>query len=358
MHALEYNVVMVLINVANGGWHEPARKAFDNEKELQDLVKLSPALLPGGEPLAVVDELHIPGVGYVDLVGVGAHGELVIVECKLKANPEIRREVVGQVFAYAGGIWRLSFTEFKQQFEARTNLGLFESVQSATSTELDEAEFEAAVTANLASGSFRLVVAVDQITAELRTIIEFVNSHTIETVQVQALELDYSRDGAVELLNPVVYGVEAPKKATTAGTKWTAVTVDEQITAKCTTADAAWLRRLIEHAQRAGHLYFGSGVTPGMSGRYTVDAADISLWSIYLYDSGPRISVNMGTLAYKASAQRAFGWLGTLNSEPALAPFLAEVTEANLNKYPSIPASVFVPSVADLFLSSIDRLIG
>src|SRR4051794_32274419 len=110
---------MVLIRHAGGAWHEPTTSAYANERELQNLVKLSPALLPGADALAVVDEFWVPGIGSADLVGVGALGDITIVECKLKANPEIRREVVGQTFAYAGGLWRMTYDDFALTFANR-----------------------------------------------------------------------------------------------------------------------------------------------------------------------------------------------------------------------------------------------
>lgn len=45
-------------------------------------------------------EFNIPGIGLVDLVCVDDQDTLTIIECKLAANPQIRREVVGQIIAY------------------------------------------------------------------------------------------------------------------------------------------------------------------------------------------------------------------------------------------------------------------
>lgn len=47
-----------------------------------------------------------------DLVGVDGGGRITIVECKLRANPQIRREIVGQVPAYAGAIWQMGTDDF------------------------------------------------------------------------------------------------------------------------------------------------------------------------------------------------------------------------------------------------------
>src|SRR2546421_792790 len=102
-------------------WRAPKVSAYPDEKALQLLIAQSPGLLPcsteGG--MAVVTELSLPPVGYVDVVGVGPQGNITLVECKLKANPEIRRQVVGQVFAYAAGLWKLSYEAFDQAFSAR-----------------------------------------------------------------------------------------------------------------------------------------------------------------------------------------------------------------------------------------------
>lgn len=45
-----------------------------------------------------------------------ASGQMTLVECKLAANPEICRNVIGPVFAYAAGLWRLSCDAFNRRF--------------------------------------------------------------------------------------------------------------------------------------------------------------------------------------------------------------------------------------------------
>ena len=179
---------MVLIRQVGGVWHQPEISDYLNEKELQDLVKLSPSLLPGDSPIAVVDEFNVPGIGSVDLLGVGISGEITIVECKLRANPEIRREVVGQVFAYAGGLWRMTYDNFAATFSRRAGKSLMTAVGNLQDGPDDEVEFRQAVTQRLDAGEFRLIIVVDEITSELKTIVEYLNHNTLRTVQVLALE--------------------------------------------------------------------------------------------------------------------------------------------------------------------------
>ena len=349
---------MVLVRRGHGAWHEPESSSFENEKALQKLVKVSPSLLPGGEQLAVVAELWIPAVGFVDLIGIGADGKVIIVECKLRANPEIRREVIGQVLSYAGGLWRMTYDEFDAAFAARAGTSMYEAVKQSTATELEESQFREAVKANLSSGSFRLVVAIDEITAELRTIVEFLNDHTVPTVQIVALELRYSRDGDVELLIPVVYGEEAAEKKSRASSaaRWNETTFAEAIKVRATPEAAAFLNRVIAHGQRHGHhLFYGSGATPGMSCFYSIGGVPTSVWAIYLQENGPRLALSLGSIRSKVSADAAMKWVNEMRTDPALNELLASTSVEDLHKYPQLPVSSLLdPSTQDAFLASLD----
>jgi hypothetical protein len=55
--------------------------------------------------VVAVNELWVPPVRSADVVAVSADARIWIVECKLHSNPEIRRHVVGQILAYAAGLW-------------------------------------------------------------------------------------------------------------------------------------------------------------------------------------------------------------------------------------------------------------
>src|SRR5205814_2018420 len=92
----------------------------------------------------------------------------------------------------------------------------------------DEERFRETLAANLRDGRFRLVIAVDEITDEIKRIVLFLNEHTSTDLQVQALELGFIADEGVEILVPAVYGTENRKPATTASSsmrKWTEDTV-------------------------------------------------------------------------------------------------------------------------------------
>src|SRR4051794_25502430 len=102
----------MLIRHNGGDWHEPVMTAYENEATLQKLLADTPRLLPGAQtgPALVVSELHVLA-GYIDMVAISLEGEITLVECKLRANSEIRRHIVGQVFAYASSLWRCSYDQ-------------------------------------------------------------------------------------------------------------------------------------------------------------------------------------------------------------------------------------------------------
>jgi hypothetical protein len=94
----------------------------------------------------------------------------VVVEVKLRTNPEARRAVVAQVLAYAAALHGASVEEFERDILAR-HLGgrdFFDVVREAAQAEIaDEEDFRATLHAALQTGGFRLVLVLDQVPQEL-----------------------------------------------------------------------------------------------------------------------------------------------------------------------------------------------
>jgi hypothetical protein len=202
---------MLIRRVGGGSWHAPRTTAYTNEAELRDLLAETPSLLPGIDerPTAVAKELPISGTGKADVVIVDASGEITVVECKLRANPEIRRHVVGQLLAYSSAISQMSFAEFDDAFaRSRANSSLSDAL--VADSDLDE-ELRAAVDDNLRSGSMRLIIAVDEITDELKHIVSYLNFHMTD-VNFLALEMRRAVGEGVEVLLPETYGEESARE--------------------------------------------------------------------------------------------------------------------------------------------------
>ncbi|MFZ2056349.1 MAG: hypothetical protein WAV54_02925 [Acidimicrobiales bacterium] len=217
---LDLEAAPVLVRHDGSRWHNPEVKAYDNEAHFEKILAEEPQILPGvGVGAAVVRQLQVPGTGPADLVAVGPSGAITVCECKLAANPEIRRTVIGQVFAYASGLWRLSYEQFDSAWQMRSkdHASLLASVCADEDGDNRE-EFRSTVAQNLADGDFRLILAVDSITSELKRIVEYLNAHTRAGTSVIALELGFGQEAGVEILIPRVYGVElAASKGASSG---------------------------------------------------------------------------------------------------------------------------------------------
>lgn len=353
---------MLLIRRGDGEWHEPEVSRYENERALQDLVMKSPSLLPGMTPMAIVDEFSIPGIGSIDLVGVGPTGEITVVECKLRANPQIRREVVGQVFAYAGGLWKMPYEQFAANFERRARVPLIDALSELGEGQVDEPTLRLEIGRRLEEGDLRLIITVDEITPELRTIIEYLNEHTVNAVQVLALELGFAKEGDLELLIPSVYGEEtASRKArSTAVNQWTAASFAEALERVDDDAVKAFIERLLDHGAEQGHApNYGTGRNPTLSYFYLLGGQSRSLWQVVLHENGPHLVISFGSIL-KWSLERATRLLADLTASPELAAALVAMSADDLNRYPSIPITTALADkkVQDQFFASLDALIA
>jgi hypothetical protein len=200
----------ILLRSLGGDWRRADPRAYVNEDELQALLKRSPEIIPRNPPDLphVVYCREFPVGDYaVDLVGVGSDGSVSLIECKLAHSREAKRTVVGQVLEYAAGMWRMGPAEFERAFASRTGIPPLDGIRDARLDGWDEAVFRERLGDNLARGSFRILIAVDRISPELRGIIEYVNSRPGD-LRLVGLELPYFTDGNFEILIPETYGDE------------------------------------------------------------------------------------------------------------------------------------------------------
>jgi len=92
----------------------------------------------------------------------------------------------------------MPFEDFDRRWRQRTGIGLADLVANEAAQHgfaWDRDGFAMAVASNLNDGRFTLVEAVDEITAELRRIIEYLSAHTLGDLDVVALELGYVAEG-------------------------------------------------------------------------------------------------------------------------------------------------------------------
>ena len=156
-----------------------------SEAAIQQLIHEHPTCLPIAEidpmfsgPVPICTELHTTA-GPIDNFMVTPSGLPVLVECKLWRNPEMRRQVVSQILDYAKELSRWSSSDLQREASrrlGRSGNALLELVRRA-GHEVDEADFNDALTANLRRGRFLLLIVGDGIREGVEAITEYLQQH-------------------------------------------------------------------------------------------------------------------------------------------------------------------------------------
>jgi hypothetical protein len=291
----------VLLQKKGSSWDPVPLTSWADEAHLQQVLAASPELVPGCAGNAGARELSITGTGSLDLLLVDEVGTLTLVECKLRKNPQIRREVIGQILAYASGLQRMSYAQLGAAFSKAAKVPLIDAVQEAGGGDLDVVQFEERVTDALAEGRFRLVVAVDEITEELKGIVEFLNTHSDDRVAVLALELGLFKQGDIELLVPSHYGAESPKPsadpAKGSTKRWDLDLLRERVDSLPTT-ERTFVSSLLDHATKHAAVFKAAWEQHLLEASTTGSETRLGpCGPLYMRDTGPVIALNFGSIA-------------------------------------------------------------
>ena len=285
-----------------------------------------------------VDQFPVPSGGSVDLVVLERDGTITVVECKLAKNAEVKRAVVGQIVSYAASLTRLDVDDFLARVSGRLGrdaLGAVAPEEGSGEAEgWDADRFRTALARTLEDGAFRLVIAVDRITDELRGIVEYLNTRTDDSVEVLALEVDLVAHGGVEFLVPRVHGLESarlrPQRsgAARAGSR----DVEPALTA-FDDAFAPEVRERIgafldDLRAAGGYLVRGTGAHPSLSGYLRTAKGVRALWSLTLDPGplgGPQFFCNVAGWFEAFGQVEVDRMLDAFAEEPALAPLAESV---------------------------------
>ncbi len=220
---------------------------YDSEELLQQLVAEHSSILAGDQfdrarPtrwLLVTREAGVPDRDMakerwsLDHLFLDQDGVPTLVEVKRSSDSRIRREVVGQMLDYAANsvaYWPVG--EIRSLFELTcdsTHQNSLECLSSFLSPEspLEGTEwidaFWQRVDTNLKAGRVRLVFVADQIPAELRRIVEFLNTQ-MNPAEVLAIEIRQFVGAGLKTLVPTVIGqtaqAEVRRRSKPSSTRW------------------------------------------------------------------------------------------------------------------------------------------
>lgn len=200
---------------------------FALEDDLQQLLNASPELISverGPDKAAnrlllvrheapVADRITSQARWSLDHLFIDEDCVPTLVESKRARNPEVRREVVGQLLEYAAQAWTSWTTDEIVGWIQETHAG--QSIPDLLTRLLNEPSdlrsVAEAVAANLRAGRMRLIFVADGVPDELQAIVEFLNAKTAPDLEVLAVELRVYGDK--DVIVPRVIGEAATVKA-------------------------------------------------------------------------------------------------------------------------------------------------
>lgn len=325
----------MLVRVDGGPWREPSGSGYSSEAALQSILAEHPSLVPGVASDSIVCREFQSGVGPADLVALDSEGTVTLVECKLAANPQVRREVIGQVLDYASRLWKMPVDAFETQWAVRTGESPFTSLGD------DEGGIRRAVEANLAAARFRIVLAVDAINDDLRRIVEYLNAVTVPSTAVIAVEFLRVHDGPIEILTPRTYGEELAdiKQAhdPDARRRWTVQDYRDWVSANDPPASAT-LDLLLSVLESHGFTISGGRASsPSMNASITVAGLGPK-WPLcfYTYD-GTTACIETRFVDFRNTPDVAERFLGAASGWDSLPIDPIAIRAAGYRKKPNLP---------------------
>lgn len=207
---------------------EMREQGYETEDLLQVLIADHPEVLAGGDEWVLVkreagvaDREEGSDRWSLDHLLIDADGIPTFVEVKRSSDTRARREVVAQMLDYAAnGIAYWNVERLRTWFEAACNEEGDHptTVLEARLAVTDQDAFWATVYRNLTADRVRLIFVADEIAAELRSIIEYLNRQMTDT-EVLAIEVKQYVDdvGERQTIVPTVVGQTEQAKAVKSG---------------------------------------------------------------------------------------------------------------------------------------------
>jgi hypothetical protein len=227
--------VAIFVVQPDGKLVELGEEPYKAEDLLQQRLAEYPALLVSGDDESEGGKNYVlvrreaklptdragPDRWSVDHLFLDEEGIPTLVEVKRGTNTQIRREVVGQMFDYAANAVAYWPTErIRAEFEAnceQQGVDPDEALRPLLEESEDQEAYWQKVKVNLEAQRLRLVFVADEIPAELRRIVEYLNGQ-MKSTEVLAVEIkEFAGEGTKTLVSRVIGRTAAAQRAKTAG---------------------------------------------------------------------------------------------------------------------------------------------
>jgi len=189
--------------------------------------------------------------GRIDVIAIGAKGDIYIIETKLIKNTD-RREILAQIIDYAGAMW-VEFRDLNKfeeklkdnkSFSAGSLSELIRNSDFEIKSDLDIDEILEKMQLHLERGEFKFVTVWDKLEPKLENAINYLNEKTELTVY--AVTFEYYKYDGLEILIPSVYGHESEKRSVVKGKRpmWTIDTIREEFKKNLSTKEYSAFEKL------------------------------------------------------------------------------------------------------------------
>ena len=339
---------------------EMNERRYESEDLLQRLLENHPNLLAGEQInrssprrwLLIKREAGVPGEEgggsrwSADHLFLDQDAVPTLVEVKRSSDTRIRREVVGQMFDYAANAsvyWSLEF--LRASFESTCAARGQEPVSVLTEflgPEEDADEYWQQAKTNLQAGRIRMLFVADEIPAELRRIIEFLNQQ-MDPAEILGVEIKQFATEGLRTLVPSVLGqteeaVQRKGTSSRGGPQWTEERFFEHLASERPAEEVQVAREVMAWAHKgATRVWFGRGKRAGsFVPIYYLDGVDHQLFTVW---STGTIEVLFYWYKYKKPFERddvCLHLLEKLNEIPGVA-----LPPDAIRKRPNLPLSLF-----------------
>ncbi len=335
---------------------------FAHERNLQEYIYDHPETIPVYELredkrlLVAARELQTES-GAIDAFAVDQDGDIYIVETKLYRNPD-KRTVVAQALDYGASLWRHG--EFDRVLSALDQAAskqwkmTFRDM-AADFFSLDDQGIEdliASMRTNLSDGKLKFVILMDRLDDQLKDLITYINQNS--QFDIYAIELEYYKHEAYEIVIPKLYGAEVKKDVAVSGAagarrKWTESETLESAKQELAPEVYEGFEKLFAFSkERADSINLGTGISRGSFGPVFEKMCPRTIFTLR----------TNGMLSFN------FQWID--GTEAALRfrnAYLAkmkevgfDVVESDLNKFPGFEPGDWLPKV-DKMVAALKELV-
>lgn len=322
--------------------------AFSLESDLQEYIYANPEILPLTDikediQFAVLDKETPVTSGYIDILGVDSDGEIYIIETKLFKNAD-KRQVLAQVLDYGAAIWN-SYREpdaFLEMLDERLSARDQSLKRKLANVASQNAEIESNMRNNIARGIFKFIVLMDRVPAELKDLILYMNRNS--NFNIYAIEFEHYKYEDLDIIVPHIFGAEGVTPSS--GKPWNERLFFQRLSEETDEQTTVAVRKLYEFSKSyADEISWGRGQEEGS---FNPKFYSISRRSLYSVWTNGRITINFGWLDDKNTEVFREQLRDALKKIPALSGY---IPDEGLNKYPGVPAHIWVPISDQLILA-------